>query len=401
MTTTAAPSSPPSPTHTAGSDHESPLRQVRRNLAHLVEYAPLLAESKLPGTPLPWVAPLLSDEARDEQAARDRLERDERERDNRGRGVVMGFTRAPGRVDVLDLLVEINMTANDLIEGLAGYVPTVLPAVWSVFQDPRILLGEVDRLLPIADEMSEDPTWWAARKIRQLSDQVDRALRLIRPGTTLEALCPFCGGVDARHPAGGRLTLRVEQVAKPRAKTATRPKVEEAWAVVCHGESCTPPEDKCGTWFRGHPAWPQSEWDWLAKQLLDTSPSAPDGHPDPHGVVADGATHDGWRYDALRRWWIDEVAEQVAFGSSPTGRYLAEQWAAWANGDETVEHHVARPVRSVPPPALRPATTAAAGLRIQYANTTPNTAPVALGRSGRCERCDLATSSCTCPGGPR
>lgn len=373
MTTTHP--APPPQVHTTDTEQEPPLRRVRRDIAHLIRYAPLLAEAKLPGTPLPWVAPLLSDEARDEQAARDRLERDERERDNRGRGVVMGFTSAPGRVDVLDLLVEVNMTANDLIEGLAGYVPTVMPAVWSVFQDPRTFLREVDRLLPIADEMSDEPTWWAAAKVKQLCDRVDRALRLIRPGTTLEALCPFCRGVDARHPAGGRLTLRVQQISKPRAQTKTRPKVEEAWAVVCHGESCTPPEDKVGTWFHGRPAWPQAEWDWLAKQLLETAPATPGQRAASHDVV-DGAVHSGWRYDAHRRWWLDEAAGEVAFASSPAGRYLAERW----NGD----------VEPISRPDPKPVIEYARG-RAVWAERSP---------VPRCEVCDRPTARCVCDGGP-
>jgi hypothetical protein len=37
-------------------------------------------------------------------------------------------------------------------------------------------------------------------------------------------------------------------------------------AIVCDGGMCDPPSKDVGTWWRGMPAWPIYEWDWLAKQ---------------------------------------------------------------------------------------------------------------------------------------
>ena len=48
---------------------------------------------------------------------------------------------------------------------------------------------------------------------------------------------------------------------------------EPAAAVVCWNPLCTPPDDQVGTWYRGRPAWPWHEWEWLADRLIIAEPT--------------------------------------------------------------------------------------------------------------------------------
>lgn len=320
------------PTSDATTVVVSPVRWVIRDLDYLLEHVGDLATSKQPGTPRPWSTPMLSPEVREQRDRLDRIERDERERDVRG--VVMGFTRAPVHVDVLDAQVDVAMTAWEISDALVRFVPAVETRIQSVFADPSPLLNHLRWMLPIADEYDAANdyeaglVWWVQDHTRRLCDMLDRQLGLIRPGTLLTALCPFCRGVDPEHPAGGHLTLQVREIAKARPKTATRPEVLAAFAVVCGNRACAPPEGKVGTWYRGQPAWRQDEWEWLAPMLLPVEEAG--RTTSTSGWLTELPTHgaeiEGFRFDAHSRRWIDDVAGTIRLAHSRAGRYLTEHW---------------------------------------------------------------------------
>jgi hypothetical protein len=81
--------------------------------------------------------------------------------------------------------------------------------------------------------------------------------------------------VPRRHAqAPGRRSdhLRVEEIAPAKHATELRPAVESVHAVVCWNPLCQPDDESCGTRYRGRPAWPWHEWEWLAKRLIVADP---------------------------------------------------------------------------------------------------------------------------------
>jgi hypothetical protein len=81
-------------------------------------------------------------------------------------------------------------------------------------------------------------------------------------GQELDAICPFCVGRTFSKPAGER-TLRVRLVPSRIVEG------EQEFVVVCENEvGCKPFSAECDMWVKGRPAWPWSQWEWLAERLL-------------------------------------------------------------------------------------------------------------------------------------
>lgn len=224
------------------------------DLNFLIDHWADLLEARLRGTPRPWSEPAASLERRAEADAKARAERLERS------DVAPGERMAPLHIDVLDVIVDLVATADDLAERLAqhhGAVEAPLAAS-SAFSDPRPHLRLVGRLCgdleADEDQVTAALLAHARAELRRLGDDVAAALGLIRDGQVLKALCPWCGGRTTDKPVGGGHTLRVRNR-------------HDGPVIVCHGVGCEPPEADCGTWIHGRPAWPQHEWDWLAQRL--------------------------------------------------------------------------------------------------------------------------------------
>jgi hypothetical protein len=81
------------------------------------------------------------------------------------------------------------------------------------------------------------------------------------------AICPWCRGCTPKHPAGGAVTMRVEEI--PGSPTLH---TEPIAAVVCWNPLCTPSDDQFTITYLGRPAWSQHEWDWLANRLITADP---------------------------------------------------------------------------------------------------------------------------------
>lgn len=89
-------------------------------------------------------------------------------------------------------------------------------------------------------------------------------------GTRLDAYCPFCLGVGPATPAGSMGTLVFRRVPR-RAGLAAPAAVDDdgtEMVIVCESGTCTPFAAEVTLWVHGRPAWPWSEWDWLAARLL-------------------------------------------------------------------------------------------------------------------------------------
>lgn len=234
-------------------------------LDFIAEHWADLLEARHPGTSRPWRQALLDPERRAEQARRDAEERAQRDPD------APGFTAAPLHIDVLDVIVDIWTTLDQLATTISPeWHDTDQGALVHRIEDIDQMLAFVRLWLPEAlpDEPTNRKLWRITRRITSLGAEITRVLSLVRAGQILNgAICPWCRGITPRHPAGDATTLRVEEI--PGSKTLG---TDPVYAVVCWNPLCTPPDDKVGTWYRGRPAWPWHEWDWLAPQLIIRTP---------------------------------------------------------------------------------------------------------------------------------
>ena len=225
-----------------------------------------LLEHRQPGTPRPWRQALLTPEEREKRAERDRAERANRDPD------APGFTSAPEHLDVLDVIIAVWIALDELVHLIspdwrrsrssgalgrraAQYGPAPVT-------DIEPMVEFVCQWLP-AVELDEGKLDRLARSLHHSVTETSRLLGLIRAGQLLTgAVCPWCRGCTPKHPAGGAVTLRVEEI--PGSATLG---TQAAAAVVCWNPLCVPPDQDCGVWYRGRPAWPWHEWEWLAKRI--------------------------------------------------------------------------------------------------------------------------------------
>lgn len=254
------------------SDPADTADRLLADLAFLHERWGDLLETRLPGTPRPWRQALIDPERRAAMIDRDRDERRERHPD------APGFTSAPEHVEVLDVIVAVWTEIDLLSETISpDWRRTPEAAAVRRVSEIEVMTGFVRFWLPVA---VQDCTEELAAKLRassrrfsNLTAEASRVLGLIRAGQLLSgAVCPWCRGVTPRHPAGGQTTMRVEEIAASKNATELRPAVEAVHAVVCWNPLCKPDESACGTWYRGRPAWPWHEWEWLEKRLITAEP---------------------------------------------------------------------------------------------------------------------------------
>lgn len=218
--------------------------RIVADLEFVIAYWPDLVEQRLPGTARPWRQPELSPEARAELDHQARLERADRSPD------AWGETPAPVDVGVLDLMADIVWDADEAAGLVADAIMCPrLPPPSTAYADPRPWLDFAARHVgDAAVDFSVDSL------ARGMVDAIARALCLVYDGQRLDVICPWCEGRTEAAPVGGARTWRVRQLPG------------DLVAIVCEG-ACEPPSKSVGTWWRGQPCWPVSEWDWLAKQV--------------------------------------------------------------------------------------------------------------------------------------
>lgn len=206
---------------------------------------PLLAVTRFPGTPRPWRPAELTGAQRADRDARLRAERHLAE-------VFLEAVPAPLHLDVLD---ELDQLWHKLITAANGFGVT-LSRTYGLTEDPRPLLDwcrEQARTRP-GGIVADDAAWAMLR-------DVERALGEIWAGQKLTAECPWChGGLTI-----DRQTWHVRML-----PAGVDPKTGDAKhmpAIVCESGVCEPPESDVGTWWRGMPAFPLWEWEWLAQRV--------------------------------------------------------------------------------------------------------------------------------------
>lgn len=220
-----------------------------RDLDFVHDHWPHLLESRIRGTARPWREPTTSPETRAQADAAARAERLERS------DVAPGEHPAPMHVDVLDVIVDLVITADDLAQRVAQAAGVDRPApAAGAFADPRPHLRHIRAWWTAATIADDKLHAHAEHHLRRLAEDVALALRIVRDGQILQALCPWCGGRTEHQPTGGARTLRVHET-------------PGGWLIVCNGVNCQPQEAECGKRWRGKPAWPDFEWVWLAQRL--------------------------------------------------------------------------------------------------------------------------------------
>lgn len=218
---------------------------------------PDLHQARLIGTPLPYREPQLTREqrnARDAEAKTERAEADDR---------MPGYSRAPVRIPILDMLGRIVMRADLLHEQVAQTVGhDRLPPATSATENPARFLDYIRELLPEAadtrPELLARAATWAARTRHHMATTLGE----LEDGHVLKCVCPFCLGRTAEQPTGGAHTLRIRIVPAP-----AHLDVDTELVVVCESGTCEPFAGEVSMSVWGRPAWPTSEWEWLAKRI--------------------------------------------------------------------------------------------------------------------------------------
>lgn len=223
------------------------------DLLWLADRAHDIAEARLKGTSRPWQQPAdLEPDKREERDAHARLERAERST------LSIGEHPAPLHLDVLDLLVDLLATADDLAEKVAQAAGVDrMPPAASATADPEPYLRHAAAHLAAAIEADSQLGKYVEEEASRLRYDVAKHLGEFTYGQRLMALCPWChGGIHQGY------TLRVREV-------------QGIPAVVCESGTCEPPEADCGTWLGNKPAWPlDTEGSWLADRIERMSEGA-------------------------------------------------------------------------------------------------------------------------------
>ncbi|MGN7134577.1 hypothetical protein ACTHQY_15025 [Rhodococcoides corynebacterioides] len=220
--------------------------QVHRDLAYLEESWPHVVNCKLPGTARSWVETPQVGELSPEAA--DRLGK---------KGVPRA---APAAVFVLDLLADYARIADDVartVVDVADLGAQFLP-LNAASKDPRPWLHVIATWVSQAHDRDDKTIPWVAAMIYPIVSSTARLLGDVRSGQVLNGVCPWCQGRTATGLGERTLQIRYPD---PDDK-------DDEPLIFCFGVNCRPPSAACGQQWRGHPAWLQREWNWLAEQLI-------------------------------------------------------------------------------------------------------------------------------------
>lgn len=241
-----------------------PLARTIRDIDYLGEAWPHLVVLRTPGTARSWV-----------ETPRRTGVLTETDLDRMGKKGVPRPT--PADVGVLDLLAMVADRADDVARTIIGVCglgddpanPDLTPDDFlpdrSAAADPRPWLRVAAAWLAAAHELDGRTGPWVERQLRPVVTQAARLLGDVRDGQVMNGVCPWCEGRSAGGT--GERTLQIHY-------PAVDDENDEP-LIICFGVGCMPPSASCGVQWRGHPAWPRREWDWLSTQLRTTVDEAP------------------------------------------------------------------------------------------------------------------------------
>lgn len=203
---------------------------------------PHLQESRLKGTPRPWRQQTLTPQQR---AAADRAAREELDRNG---GRALGESPAPVHLDAVDLsqliIKRTSRIAADVATDL-GHQQALTALIRHRPDNPSEALIYTRHW---ADKSTDEIRQSVLSELLHLRDLMGAHFQEILDGQHLEAYCPWCD--------------RTQMYVRLIGPEATREPV-----IICQSGQCNPPQDQCGTWYHGNPAWPFHEWAWLADRI--------------------------------------------------------------------------------------------------------------------------------------
>lgn len=212
------------------------------NLDWILDRWDQLMDSRLPGTPRPWKQPDISREQREQMDRQTRQEKAERG------AFVLGESEAPLNLDALDKARKITLNIQNLAYLTANELRQDAMAVLAArqhYEDPAELIRYLLRNIP-----DTSPELYA--RIRRTTVRIRAVMANhfaeVFDGQRLKTDCPWC------HAP--RMFIRM-----------IGPEHSQHPVITCESGSCEPPSADCGTWYRGKPAWPFHEWDWLANRM--------------------------------------------------------------------------------------------------------------------------------------
>lgn len=155
---------------------------------------------------------------------------------------------APLHLDTHDLINHVLRKARHLAVTTAGELHH--HQVLSYLQHHRSIhpAEELDYVLRHHHTISEDTRTLNEHTIHRVRARMAEAFSEVLDGQELNADCPWC-----HKPA-----LRIRLIGPDHAQQPV---------VVCENDGCNPAPAECGKWWRGHPAWPFHEWEWLAQRM--------------------------------------------------------------------------------------------------------------------------------------
>lgn len=224
---------------------------VTADLTWISESWPDLYQLRLPGSRRRVSRRPLSRAAReraDEQARVEKAEQGES---------VLGASRAPMDVGVLDALSDLLARAvelDDRITMTAGVADCEPSSTAYDFEALPRVLAHLAAHLPVAVDVDPGVLDEVEHVVKRMRGRLARSLNELTDGQVLPGLCAWCHGATTTAPAGGEKTLMVKVI-------AGQP------LIVCMSDLCDPPAEDCGTYLFGRPAWTQAEWTWLANRL--------------------------------------------------------------------------------------------------------------------------------------
>lgn len=107
---------------------------------------------------------------------------------------------------------------------------------------------ELDYVMRHWDKLEEATCKQIEGIVHRMRARMAEAFSEVLDGQQLHADCPWCGKPE----------MRIRLIGPPH---ATQP------VVVCENDGCNPQPAECGKWWKGHPAWPFHEWEWLAQRI--------------------------------------------------------------------------------------------------------------------------------------
>lgn len=187
-----------------------------------------LAETRLPGTPRPWRQTATPRTTDPEVRAR----------------AALAHAPAPLDLDTLDLMDRIIRTVRQLALAVAaelGHARIQDRIARHRADHPGEYLVYLARHHASTEERTREHL---EARLRSIRDRMTEQFAERSDGQYLRADCPSC-----RRPG-----LRIRLIGP---EHALQP------VIVCEHDGCNPTTGMCGTWWRGHPAWPFHEWEWL------------------------------------------------------------------------------------------------------------------------------------------